>query len=375
LPDGSRRYEVVVDVGADPATGKRRQSRRRFKSIDEANAFRDETRVDVRKGTHVAREREIVQGVMVAWLESRRNVRATTLSGYRFVLDAVVDAYGGVPVQALTKAHVDNLVTQLLNGERPRQRRPWSPRSVNYMLGALSMVLDDLVRQGRLARNVAALVDRPKEARAEMSTWTATQADQFFRAMKGDRMEVAWLLALYGLRRGEIAGLRWADVDVSGRKLVIRRARVRVDGRAHESLPKTERGHRTLPLTEDLMSALRRLKRQQAADQLAAGAAYDDSGYVIVDGLGVPLSLDMLTSRWAAAVKASGLPRIRLHDGRHTAGSLMHARHVPIADISAWLGHASPAFTMRQYVHSQDEALQNAATVLGDALRGRVTPA
>jgi integrase len=110
-------------------------------------------------------------------------------------------------------------------------------------------------------------------------------------------------------------------------------------------------------------------------DHLAAGPAYQDSGYVVVDGLGVPLPPDLLTARWGAAVKASGLPRIRLHDGRHTAGSLMHARRVPIADISAWLGHASPAFTMRQYVHSQDEALQNAATVLGDALRGRVTPA
>ena len=298
------------------------------------------------------------------------------MSGYRFVLDAVVDAYGATAAQALTKAHVDALVNQLLAGDRPKQRRPWSPRSVNYMLGALSMVLDGLVKQGRLARNVAALVDRATEIDTERSTWTAKQADQFLRGVRGDRMEVAWLLVLYGLRRGEVAGLRWVDVDLKNRTVAIKRARVSVDGRAQESLPKTARGHRTLPLTDDLVGALRRAKRLQAADRLAAGPAYDDSGYVVANELGQPLPPGTLTYRWAAAVRASGLPKIRLHDGRHTAGSLMHARQVPIADISAWLGHASPAFTMRQYVHSQDEALKNAASVLGGALRGgRVTSA
>jgi len=210
------------------------------------------------------------------------------------------------------------------------------------MLAALSMVLNDLVQQGRLARNVAALVDRPTQAKAERSTWTAKQAETFLRGVRGNRREVAWLLALYGLRRGEIAGLLWADVDLNAHKITIRRARVRVDGQAVESQPKSERGNRTLPVTDDLTAALRRAKRLQAADRLAAGPAYEDSGYVVTDELGVAVPPGRLTYRWSMAVKASGLPRIRLHDGRHTAGSLMHARRVPIADISAWLGQPRP---------------------------------
>ena len=99
----------------------------------------------------------------------------------------------------------------------------------------------------------------------------------------------------------------------------------------------------------------------QAADQLAMGADYQASGWVVVNEAGEPLSPHALTSRWARMLKAAGVRHVRLQDARHTCGTLMHLKGVPIAVISAWLGHASKAFTLQTYVHSQPQALVSAA--------------
>jgi integrase len=131
-----------------------------------------------------------------------------------------------------------------------------------------------------------------------------------------------------------------------------------------EDDPKSERGKRTLPLTKALSRAFRDHRKRQAVERLAVGAAYEDSGYVVVDEIGRPLHPDTLTDRFDRLVAGAGVRRIRLHDARHTCGTLMHLGGEPVAVISAWLGHSSPAFTMRTYVHSQDDALRGAAARL-----------
>lgn len=126
--------------------------------------------------------------------------------------------------------------------------------------------------------------------------------------------------------------------------------------------------------TEHLAAALRSARAVQAADRLALGEMYQASGYVVVDEAGDPLSPHALTSRWSRMLKAAGVRHIRLHDARHTCGTLMHLENVPIALISAWLGHASKAFTMATYVHSQPDALAAAALSFGRVGESRHKP-
>jgi integrase len=129
--------------------------------------------------------------------------------------------------------------------------------------------------------------------------------------------------------------------------------------------PKTAAGERTLPLPDHLLATLKSARALQAADRLAIGEAYKASGYVVVDEAGHPLSPHALTSRWERMLKAAGVPHVRLHDARHTCGTLMHLYdNVPAAVIAAWLGHANVSFTMQTYVHSQPEALKAAAQSL-----------
>jgi integrase len=185
-----------------------------------------------------------------------------------------------------------------------------------------------------------------------------------FKHIEGDRYAAAWHLALSGLRRGEIAGLRWPDVDLHAGTIAISRNRLRFGDKVIEGTVKSKASARNLPLPDNLAATLKAAKSLQAADKLAVGAAYHSSGYVVVNEAGRPLSPHALTSRWSRLLAAAGLPPVRLHDARHTCGTLMHLEGVPIAVIAARRGHASSAFTMATYVHSQDPALADAARSL-----------
>jgi integrase len=285
-------------------------------------------------------------------------------------------AYGGLPVRQLAKQQLVVLVEQLRKGGMPRTdgkaRRPWQGRTVNLMMFALGRVLDDAMKQGIVARNVAGLVDRLPQNRPEMQTYTRAEVSQALTAARPDRLEHAWHLALYGLRRGEVAGLRWSDVDFRNKTITIRAARVAVDGQALVSTPKTSKGNRTLPLTPDLIAVLRRAKRRRTAEQKKAGAAWCSTDYVITNEIGEALHPETLSAGWDRLITRAKVRRIRLHDARHTCGTLLHLQGVPVAVISAWLGHADAAFTMRTYVHSQNDALKDAADALQ---RRRVTSA
>ena len=369
LPSGARRVELVVDVGRDPATGKRRQTRRRYATLDEAIAAYNEIRGAVRAGTYVGRSTVTVGELCDEWLAGRRKVRPSTLAGYRDALKPVVAAYGALPAQRLTKRHLTDLIDRLTAGTLlradGRTRRPWSARTVNLMLFTLGQVLGDAVRQGVLVRNVAELVDRLPQTKREMATFTPAEVRKVLTAARRDRFEVAWHLALYGLRRGEIGGLAWSDIDFTAGTLTIRETNVAVEGRAVRSVPKTERGRRVLPLTPTLVEVLKRAKRRQAAERLRVGEAYQASGYVVVNEVGGQVHPDTLTDRWERLLAAAKVRRIRLHDARHTCATLMHLQGVPTAVIAAWLGHADAAFTVRTYAHSQVDALRAAASTLG----------
>jgi integrase len=207
------------------------------------------------------------------------------------------------------------------------QRQGLGPRSINVTLRLLASVLEDAVRQGTLSRNVAKLVERPSQARREMHTWTAEQAATFLEAVASDRLSAAFQLSLYGLRRGEVLGLRWSDVDLDAKTITVRKTRVLVVGKGVvEGEPKTERGRRTLPLDDGLAAALRSLRTRQARERLAAGMAYAtacadcDREHLVVNELGEPYRPEWYGDRFAALAKAAGLPVIRLHDAATPAG-------------------------------------------------------
>ena len=132
----------------------------------------------------------------------------------------------------------------------------------------------------------------------------------------------------------------------------MRQARVLANYEVRVEAPKTRSGARTLPLDDVLVAQLRALRKRQRAERLAAGPAYEASGYVAADELGRPVHPEWYTDEFHRVTDRAEVRRIRLHESRHTACSLMEKAGVPVSIISAWAGHYSGAFTMATYVHA-----------------------
>ncbi|MFD6354088.1 tyrosine-type recombinase/integrase [Nocardia tengchongensis] len=369
------RYEVVADAGRDPETGKRHQIRRRFKTEKEARNALATFLAQAASGTFVPRKDVTMAEIIDDWLKSLHSVRQVTLVGYEYNLSPVKQRYGSLPVQKLTRKHLDELVVALRAGgtltEKGRVRRPWGPRSLNRTVDTTAMVLDYAMDRKLVARNVADQIKAVPRRRKKPDTYTAAEVRQVLDSVLGDRNEHLWHLALRGLRRGEIGGLRWRNIDFDSGTLSIDTSRAAADGVVVEDEPKTEASKRTLPMDDDLVRVLKRAHNRQAAEKLVIGDAYGSGGYVACDEAGNPYHPATLTHRWIKTAKAAGVRHIRLHDCRHTAGTTMHLRKVPIAVIAEWLGHTDASFTQRTYAHSQDHALTDAAAVLGAVVTAR----
>ncbi|MFI8696701.1 tyrosine-type recombinase/integrase [Dietzia maris] len=361
------RYEVRLDLGVD-AHGKRRQSRKRCRTEAEARSVLASTTSQVANGTYVLPRGDTVREVIELWLLGRTKITESTLAGYRDYTKPVIDAYGDLPVHELTKAHIDVLMQRLKDGSLPKAdgkpRRPFGPRARRYTLATLRMVLKSEVDQGHLARNVALFVDMPSLDRKELQTFTAAEAERLLSSTANEFLGIAWRLALSGLRRGEIAGLRWDAIDFEDETMTIDETLVAVSGRPLKRTPKTSTGLRTLPMPVSLVSALKRQQELQRTARILRGQDYEDSGYVVTDSHGRQVKPDRLTRSWYRACDKAKVPRIRLHDARHTCATLLHLDGVPIVVIAAWLGHVDAGFTLRTYAHSQNDALKLAAASL-----------
>ena len=199
-----------------------------------------------------------------------------------------------------------------------------------------------------------------------MKTYTPDEIQRVLRAADKDRNGHLWYLALSGLRRGEIAGLKWSDIDLDAGTVTVARNRVQVGAKTVvENEPKTQSSRRTLPLDDGLVSVLKRASARYAQEKLALGSPHADSGYVACNEAGEPYTPGALTNMWHRLTAAAGVRQIRLHDARHSCGTALHLRGVPMAVIAKWLGHADASITAKIYAHSQDAELRAAGQTLG----------
>jgi integrase len=198
-------------------------------------------------------------------------------------------------------------------------------RSVRLTLGRLKAAFEMAVDEGKLVRNVVKLVTPPEYTPQERDTWSKVQVRKFLRVASLTRLHAAWRLSIYGLRRGEVLGLRWSDIDLKAKTLTVDQARVLVDYKVRIELPKSRNGKRTLPLDDDLVIALTGLRKQQAKESETAGSAYraglDDldwytagDEYIVTDELGVPFHPESYSDEFTRMLNRAGLPKIRLHD-------------------------------------------------------------
>jgi integrase len=375
--DGTVRYRLVVDIGRDE-NGKRKQLTRTFDTQREARDELSRVRHETNLGTYVKPSKETLNHHLDGYLKgATRGRRASTKRNYQDALRPVRERLGARPLQAITKADIEDLIDWMLTAGRRRGGKPGtglSGRTARLTLGRLTAALEVAVLEGKLVRNVAKLVTPPEHTQRERETWNKAEVRKFLAKASRDRLHAAWRLSLYGLRRGEVLGLRWSDVDLKAKTLTVNQARVLVEYKIRIEEPKSRNGLRTLPLDDELVNALTALRKRQMGESADAGTAYRSalaelgwySGgeYLVTDEAGTPVHPEWYSDEFGRLLRSASLRRITLHDSRHTTLTLMEHAGVPISIISKWAGHYDSAFTQKTYVHASDDDLKQGRKAL-----------
>ncbi|QLG10874.1 site-specific integrase [Deinococcus sp. D7000] len=317
------------------------------------------------------------------WIETkeRDGVKPNTVRSYRDTARLYLTPHlGRMRLDKLRPLDVERALTALGKAGK-------SAQLMAYALRVLKMALRQAVRWQMLPRNVAEGIRAPKITRPELHVWTPEQVAAFLDASQAHRLHAAFYLALMtGMRRGEVLGLQWEDIDWDRSRLRVRHnlVEVRTEGQAGKRLagkptvssitlsldtPKTAGSRRTIILSPGTLGKLAEHRARQEAERAAAAEAWQGpagGGFVFASEIGTPTDPRNFYRWFAQIVERAGVPVIRLHDLRHTAASLMIRRGIPPKTVSERLGHADVGFTLRTYTHLYDEQREEAAFDLSD---------
>ena len=396
------RWCSIVDLGFEDCKRKRKYYYGRTEKEVRDQLLK--ARSDHSRGLPVAFERQTVGQFLYRWLEDsvKLSVRPLTYQQYeqhiRLYLAPKQEiggtiqflglpALGRIELSKLTPQHVQSFVNYQLKRRIESQKRladtqaegvgdvdqksdvgqkidvdvkTLSPRTVQLSLVILRHALDQAVKWGLVARNVAKLVDSPKAKRAEIRTLTPEQAGEFLKAAKGVRLEALYSVTLaVGLRQGEALALRWCDIDLESRTISVRQTLERIGGKRYGKPgklefvePKTDRSRRTIAIPESLVKALKSHRGRQAEERLVSGSDWQDFGLVFCTSRGTPIEPSSSLQDFKRLLVKAGLPRsIRFHDLRHSAASLLLAQGVPLRAIMELLGHSTIGVTANTYAH------------------------
>ena len=366
------RWEGRYTVGHDPETGKaiiknvlgktQAEVKEKLKKAIEENV-----------GIDYGRAKTYTVGSWLeVWMENYAKIKlrpSTYKTSQGFLKNHIKPQIGGIPLADLTSLDLQRFYKHLLDGGRvdrieakkkPKGLAPKTVRNIHQMIGsAYNLAME----QKLVSKNPTQGCALPKVEHKEMKTLTADQLSAFFQEARDSGVyELYYLDLATGLRRGELLGLKWTDVDLDRGVLKIQRAISRQNGKVVEAPLKTKNAYRTLPLSADAISVLKMQK-----------CKVNSSEWVFPSPTGGPMSPDSVLHMLQRVLKRAGLPRIRFHDLRHTFATLALENGMDVKTLSAMLGHVSAVTTLDIYTHITGD-MQRAAAASIDRSIGKAEP-
>ena len=354
------RWEGRYTVGHDPETGKaiiknvlgktQAEVKEKLKKAIEENV-----------GIDYGRAKTYTVGTWLeVWMENYAKVKlrpSTFKTSQGFLKNHIKPQIGGIPLADLTSLDLQRFYKHLLDGGRvdrieakkkPKGLAPKTVRNIHQMIGsAYNLAME----QNLVSKNPTQGCALPKVEHKEMKTLTADQLSAFFQEARDSGVyELYYLDLATGLRRGELLGLKWTDVDLDRGVLKIQRAISRQNGKVVEAPLKTKNAYRTLPLSADAIDVLMQQRRKTG-----------NSEWVFPSPTGGPMSPDSVLHMLQRVLKRAGLPRIRFHDLRHTFAVASLRAGDDIKTVQGNLGHATAAFTLDVYGHVTDQMKRESA--------------
>lgn len=372
-------HRLLIDLPRE-ADGKRRRSSTTVHGTRK-QAEADLARIlnEMNDGSYIKPAEITVTEYLDKWLaQARTNLSPTTCRTYRRIIEGELrPALGHIKLSNLTPLQIQGFISDALAHPSKTGGGVRSPRTVQRFYMMLNKALNQAVRWQLISRNPCSMVDPPKVAHVEMRALDDAEIAEVLAAAKGTVFRGPVLLALTaGMRRGEILGLRWSDIDMTAGSLSVVRALQDSDDGLVFKQPKTRKGRRIILLPKSVIETLREYRDEQAAAHALrppADAAYDDLVFTRTDGSPWhpgAFSAEFHQFMLRAKIKA------RFHDLRHTHATQLLKRGVPINVVSERLGHAKASITLDVYAHvlpsMQQEAAARVGEMLDEALRQAV---
>ena len=359
------RWEGRYTVGHDPETGKaiiknvlgktQAEVKEKLKKAIEENV-----------GIDYGRAKTYTVGSWLeVWMENYAKVKlrpSTFKTSQGFLKNHIQPQIGSISLADLTSLDLQRFYKHLLDGGRvdrieakkkPKGLAPKTVRNIHQMIGsAYNLAME----QKLVSKNPTQGCALPKVEHKEMKTLTADQLSAFFQEARDSGVyELYYLDLATGLRRGELLGLKWTDVDFDRRVVKVQRAISRQNGKVVEAPLKTKNAYRTLPLSADAISVLMHQRRKTGSSE-----------WVFPSPSGGPMSPDSVLHMLQLVLKRAGLPRIRFHDLRHTCATMLCRRKISLRDIQLWLGHSTYQTTADLYTHLDYRDKMNTANAAAD---------
>ena len=360
------RWEGRYVVGHDPVTGKMISRNVLGKTQAEVKeklrtAIENSKRLD-----YTQTGKYTVGQWMDEWFEAyaKVKVRPSSHQTYKgYIENHIKPNIGDIPIEKLTSLQLQKFYRLLLTeGRVPRiesekQPKGLSAKTVRNINQVISSAMDMAVRHKLILSNPTEGCELPKVEHREMKTLPAERLGAFLREAKESGVyELYYMDLATGLRRGELLGLKWEDVDLQNGIIHVRRQVARVDGEVKELPLKTKNSYRNISISQDAVAMLEEMEAHRSSD------------YVFPSSTGGPISPDSVNNMLHRVLKRAGLPSIRFHDLRHTFATLALQNGVDIKTVSGMLGHFSAGFTLDTYAHVTTSAQKEAARTMGNVL-------
>ena len=374
-PRGKNKWSIVVEL---PRSGDGKRKQKWFSVEGRKSDAQKELRkvlLQLDEGTFTDPGSMTIGQYLDHWLDNHATNRVSplTLQRYRRIVDQQLKpAFGGVKLRELRPTHVQRHYADALKSGRKRKKGGLSPTTVRQHHLILRHALKCAVKERLISWNPTDAVDSPRPVKQEIDVLTEEQTKTMLEVAHSSVAYVPVLLAATtGMRRGEILGLKWADIDFKKKTLSVRRALEQTKGNLRFKEPKTRSGRRTIALPHMTLEGLRGHKKEQATRRLQLGPVYKDEGLVCPSPTGGPWKPDSFSSTFRKLRERVPVPTIRFHDLRHSHASQLLKAGVHPKVVSERLGHSTISITLDLYSHVlpglQEEAAERIDAALGGA--------
>ncbi|QHZ55773.1 site-specific integrase [Brevibacillus sp. NSP2.1] len=355
----------VLDLGKDETTGKRQQKWfSGFATKKEAEKAMAEKITEINQGTFIEPSKEMFASFLTSWLENKKmSVRSSTFRNYEWLINNhILPHLGKYELSKLNPMHIESFYRKLKKDESAL-----SDEVISKIHTIINAVLTRAHERGFVAKNVAKLVDKPRFSKKKMEVWNEKEVLQFLDVAREDRLYIAFFLAITtGMRRGEILGLRWKDIDFENGEISVQQTLSNKGDELQE--PKTKSAQRSIALPEQTVAELKKHKRRIAQEKLLARSVYQDNDLVVCTSVGTKVLPRNLIRTYYRLLKKADVPKIRFHDLRHSHATLLLKKGVHPKIAQERLGHANIRITLDTYSHVLPNMQSEAAKQFGDSL-------